>query len=119
MLDSARLIAFVPSGDLERSKAFYAEVLGLRFLSQDPFAVVLDGNGTMLRIAQVSELRPAKFTVLGFGVGDIRQQVAALQAKGITCERYPACRRMRWESGTCRAGPESSGSRIPMVTCYP
>jgi catechol 2,3-dioxygenase-like lactoylglutathione lyase family enzyme len=89
MLDSARIIAFVPSRDLERSKAFYVEVLGLKFVSQDPFAVVLDGNGTMLRIAKVSEFQPANFTVLGFEVGDIREHVAALQTKVITGERYP------------------------------
>jgi predicted enzyme related to lactoylglutathione lyase len=65
------------------------EALGLKFVSQDSFALVLDGNGTMLRIAKVGEFKPAKFTILGFNVSDITQEVAALREKGINCERYP------------------------------
>jgi catechol 2,3-dioxygenase-like lactoylglutathione lyase family enzyme len=89
MLAAARLVAFVSSRDLERSKAFYVEVLGLKFVSQDRFSLVLNGNGTRLRIALVGEFQPAKFTVLGFEVADIRQEIALLQAKGVNCERYP------------------------------
>jgi catechol 2,3-dioxygenase-like lactoylglutathione lyase family enzyme len=82
------LIAFVPSRDLDRSKAFYVEVLGLTFVSQDPFALVLNGNGTMLRVAKVGEFQAAEFTILGFDVPDVRQAVAALRAKGLTFEHY-------------------------------
>ena len=89
MLDGARIIAFVPTRNLERSKAFYLEKLGLKFISQDPFAVVLDGNGTMLRIAKVGEFQPARFTVVGFDVVNIEEEISVLNAKGIACERYP------------------------------
>lgn len=89
MLSAARIIAFVPSRDLGRAKAFYVETLGLKFVSQDSFALVLNGNGTMVRIAKVGEFQPANFTVLGFDVADIQQEVAALRAKGTLCERYP------------------------------
>jgi catechol 2,3-dioxygenase-like lactoylglutathione lyase family enzyme len=89
MLSAARIIAFVPSRDLERAKSFYVETLGLKFVSQDPFALVLNANGTVVRIAKVGEFQPANFTILGFDVADIRQELAALRAKGISCERYP------------------------------
>jgi catechol 2,3-dioxygenase-like lactoylglutathione lyase family enzyme len=58
MLSPARVIAFVPSCDLERAKAFYVEKLGLKFVTQDSFALVLDGNGTMVRIAKVGNSSP-------------------------------------------------------------
>ena len=90
MLSAARIIAFVPSSDLERAKSFYVETLGLKFVSQDPFALVLNGNGTMVRVAKVGEFQPANFTILGFDVADIRQEVATLRAKGISCQRYPS-----------------------------
>ena len=89
MLSAARMIAFIPSRNLERAKSFYVETLNLTFVSQDPFALVLNANGTMVRVAKVGEFQPADFTILGFEVTDIRQEVAALRTKSIVCERYP------------------------------
>lgn len=88
MLNAARLMAFVPSRDLERARAFYVEVLGLKFVSQDPFALVLTANGTMLRIAKVGEFQPAAFTILGFDVANISNEIALLRARGVLFERY-------------------------------
>ncbi|HEU5337208.1 MAG TPA: VOC family protein [Terriglobales bacterium] len=89
MLNAARVIAFVPSRDLDRAKAFYVEVLGLKFVSQDPFALVLNINGNMLRIAKAGDFQPADFTILGFDVADIGAEVAQLRERGIVFERYP------------------------------
>jgi catechol 2,3-dioxygenase-like lactoylglutathione lyase family enzyme len=89
LLSAARIVAFVPCRDLEHAKAFYVETLGLKFVSQDSFALVLNVNSTMVRIAKVGEFQPANFTILGFEVPDIRQEVSALRAKGISCEHYP------------------------------
>jgi len=89
LLSAARIIAFIPSRNLERAKSFYVETLNLTFVSQDPFALVLNANGTMVRVAKVGEFQPADFTILGFEVTDIRQEVAALRTKSIVCERYP------------------------------
>ena len=53
MLASKKIIALVPITDAARAKAFYAEKLGLKFVSEDPFAVVFDANGIMLRLTKV------------------------------------------------------------------
>ncbi len=42
----------------------------------------------MLRIAKVEELAPARHTVLGWRVADIRAAAAALAARGVVFERY-------------------------------
>lgn len=89
MLNAARMIAFVPSRDLARARVFYVEVLGLKFVSQDAFALVLDANGNMLRIAKTGEFQPAVFTILGFDVADIRAEVTLLGGRGVVFERYP------------------------------
>ncbi len=89
MLNAARMIAFVPSRDLARARVFYVEVLGLKFVSQDAFALVLDANGNMLRIAKTGEFQPAAFTILGFDVADIRAEVTLLGGRGVVFERYP------------------------------
>jgi hypothetical protein len=63
-------------------------VLWLRFVKDDGFALVLDANGTMVRIAKVPEFTPAQFTILGWQVKDIEKIAAALQTKGVVFERF-------------------------------
>jgi catechol 2,3-dioxygenase-like lactoylglutathione lyase family enzyme len=52
MLGSAKILAFVPTRDAVKARAFYEGVLGLRFVNDDGFALVLDANGIMVRIAK-------------------------------------------------------------------
>lgn len=89
MLNSAKLVAFVPTKDFDTARQFYEGVLGLRFLSQDAFALVMEANGTTVRIAKVDKFTPAQFTILGWQVKEIKSAVAALRAKGLTFERFP------------------------------
>ena len=88
MLPSEKIIGFVPITDAARAKSFYAEKLGLKFVSQDSFAVVFDANGIMLRLTKVQELTPQAFTILGWQVPDIVATVKQLQAAGVTFEHY-------------------------------
>ncbi|MGA2811200.1 MAG: VOC family protein [Candidatus Acidiferrum sp.] len=89
MLDQQKLTAFVAITDYETSRAFYEGILGLKFLSQDNFAMVLEGNGTKIRMAKVPNLQPAPFTVLGWEVGNVETMVGDLQSRGVQFERYP------------------------------
>jgi hypothetical protein len=63
-------------------------VLGLRFVKDDGFAIVLDANGIMVRIAKMQEFTPAQFTVLGWQVSEIETVARALQAKGVHFELF-------------------------------
>jgi catechol 2,3-dioxygenase-like lactoylglutathione lyase family enzyme len=87
-LGDGRLIAFVPTMDLARARAFYAETLGLRVTDESPFACVFDANGTMLRVTPVRRLSRARYTVLGWGVDDITSAVGRLTAAGVAFVRY-------------------------------
>ncbi len=89
MLGSTKVVAFVPTRDAGKARAFYESVLGLRFVSDDGFALVFDANGIMLRVATVPpQFTPAQFTILGWQVTGIEKVAAALQEKGIQCERF-------------------------------
>jgi catechol 2,3-dioxygenase-like lactoylglutathione lyase family enzyme len=89
MLGSMNLVAFVPTRDAEKARAFYEGVLGLRFIKDDGFALVLDANGIMVRVAKVPPpFTPAQFTILGWQVTEIEKMVAGLQVKGIHFERF-------------------------------
>ena len=87
MLGSTNIVAFVPTKDAEKARAFYVDVLGLRFIKDDGFAIVLDANGIMVRVAR-AQFTPAQFTILGWQVKNIEKTVAGLQEKGVHFERF-------------------------------
>jgi catechol 2,3-dioxygenase-like lactoylglutathione lyase family enzyme len=89
MLKSAPLIAFVATTDAARATRFYAEVLGLTFVADEPHAVVFDAAGTMLRIQKAEAVTPHPYTALGWRVDDITGTVARLASLGVRFERYP------------------------------
>lgn len=89
MLGATNIVAFVPTRDAEKARAFYEGVLGLRFVKDDGFAMVLDANGIMIRVANVGkEFAPALFTILGWQVSEIESVVRGLTEKGVRFEIF-------------------------------
>lgn len=88
MLGSAQPIAFVPSTDLERSRAFYVDLLGLTLVEMSPYACVLRAGPTMLRVTLVEALTPQPFTVFGWAVSDLDGILLALSLAGVAPLRY-------------------------------
>ena len=92
MLGAMDIVAFVPSKNPTKARAFYEGILGLKFVSEDPFAVVFDANGVMIRVANVSSVKgfkPAPFTILGWLVDDIAKTVNGLSKKSVKFELFP------------------------------
>lgn len=82
MLGSTMVVATIPVSDLERSKAFYGETLGLELLWENPASA-------RFRCGAVSELsifrRPGtttEHTLAHFEVTDIEATVRELEANG-------------------------------------
>ena len=89
ILGGSELVAFAPTIDPAKARAFYEGVLGLRLVADEkPFALVFDANGTMLRVTTVHELKPHPFTVLGWQVANIEATVDRLAAAGVEFNRY-------------------------------
>jgi catechol 2,3-dioxygenase-like lactoylglutathione lyase family enzyme len=89
ILGGSELIAFAPTTNPAKARAFYEGVLGLRLVADEaPFALVFDANGTMLRVTTVHEHHPDPFTVLGWHVEDINATVEKLTSAGVVFERY-------------------------------
>ena len=88
MLGAINIVAFVPTKDSEKARAFYEGVLGLRFVKDDGFAMVLDANGIMVRVSKAPQFTPAQFTILGWQVKNIEQIVQSLQKKGVHFEIF-------------------------------
>lgn len=88
MLDRAAAIAFLPSTDLDRSRRFFADLLGLPLVEVTPFACVLQVGPTMVRVTKVEQLRPQPFTVFGLQVPDLRATVMGLADAGVEFLRF-------------------------------
>lgn len=89
MLSNHPVMAFLATAAPARAKAFYADVLGLRLVSDEPHALVFDAAGTMLRIQKAGAVTPAPYTALGWQVPDIAAAVTALAARKVEMVRYP------------------------------
>ena len=87
-MKDAKIISFVATEEPAEAREFYEKTLGLKFVSDDPFAIVFDVGGTMLRVQKVEELVPAGYTVLGWEVADIRAEIKKLSKRGVRFERF-------------------------------
>jgi len=89
MLGEQTAISFLATRDAPRAKEFYRDVLGLRLLSDEPYALVFALPGSTLRIQKAGEFTPQPFTAFGWEVDDIRASLRVLVARGVTPLRYP------------------------------
>jgi catechol 2,3-dioxygenase-like lactoylglutathione lyase family enzyme len=89
MLAAGKLVGFVPTKDSKRSRAFYEGKLGLQFVSDDQFALVMKAGENMVRIAKGADFVPAQYTVMGWEVTEIEALVKWLNGRGVTFEKYP------------------------------
>lgn len=90
ILSGSEVIAFAPTTNPDKARAFYEGVLGLRLVADEqPFALVFDANGIMLRVTTVHDLNPQQFTILGWRVADIESAIDRLAAAGVEFLRFP------------------------------
>ena len=88
MLADKELKAFVPTLNPSKAKSFYSDILGLKLLSEDNYALEFDANGTSLRVIIVQELKPQLFTVLGWNVDEKCTIIKSLNSQKVFCEKY-------------------------------
>ncbi len=88
MLADKELKAFVPTVKPDKAKSFYKDILGLKLLSEDNYALEFEATGILLRVIIVKQLKPQVFTVLGWNVDDISSIIKSLNDKYIFCEKY-------------------------------
>lgn len=89
MIAAGKLIGFVPARDAQRSRDFYEGKLGLQFVSDDQYALVMRSGENMVRIAKGADFVPAQYTVMGWEVQDVEAAVKWLNARGVKFEKYP------------------------------
>lgn len=89
MLAAASFTPLIGTLKPDAAKAFYGDVLGLKFVNDDGFALVFEGKNGSIRISRVPAVTPPAYAVLGFTVDNIEAAVDGLAAKGVVFARYP------------------------------
>ena len=88
MLAGCDVVAFLATTQPAKARAFYCDVLGLRFVEDGPFALVVEAANVTVRIQKVREFKPVPFTAIGWAVGDVRETAKQLAGKGVRLERF-------------------------------
>ncbi|MEO8573013.1 MAG: VOC family protein [Pyrinomonadaceae bacterium] len=83
MLASAKIGSFVATANPASARQFYEHTLGLEFVSDEPYALVFNANGTTLRIQKVQEVVVAPYTAIGWHVTDISAVISELRKRGV------------------------------------
>ena len=89
MLDSAKMVGFIPTTDYDKARAFYEGKLEFQFVSLDQYALVVSVGGHRIRIAKVPNFTPLQGTILGWEVTDITSAATWLRDRGVPTEKYP------------------------------
>ena len=89
MLETAKMMGFVPTTDYDRARAFYEGNLGFEFVSLDQWGLVMKVGGHMVRIPKTPNHTPLQATILGWEVADIEAAAKWLASRGVATEKYP------------------------------
>ena len=81
-------ILFAATTDAARSREFYENVLGLKFVADEMFALVFKVGELDLRIQKVERKAEIGYTVLGWEVADIRTTARQLTKAGVVFARF-------------------------------
>src|SRR5260221_255688 len=87
-LNNCETIAFLATTQPAKTRAFYCDLLGLSFVEDNPFALVIQTANALLRIQKVHSFTPLPFTALGWRIENIHSAAAALATKGVQFERF-------------------------------
>ena len=89
MLEHSKAFSGIAVRDLQQSRRFYGEVLGLRVEDSDMGMLVLRLAGDRpVLLYPKADHEPAGFTVLNFPVDDVESTVDALTGRGVRFEHY-------------------------------
>ena len=102
MLRSAPVAAVLPSTDLERSKDFFQNKLGLNLRSGDGPLIFEAGNGTLLQVYYRPGGVKPEHTVAAFRVTGIADVIQGLMDNGVTFDDYEGMENHIMASGQSR-----------------
>jgi predicted enzyme related to lactoylglutathione lyase len=115
MLGKSHAFSGMSSNDVEASRRFYGDILGVTVRDEEmgSISLQLTGGGVVF-IYPKDNHEPATFTVLNFEVDDIDAAVDELTSKGVSMERYEGAHQD--EKGVARGKAAGMGPDIAWFT---
>lgn len=80
--------ATIPAKDVEGTRKFYEDVLGLEVVTEDPTAIIYRSGDSFLSLYPTQFAGTAQHTLGGFVVNDVESAVVDLRGKGVEFEEY-------------------------------
>ncbi len=80
--------ATIPAKDIDRTRRFYEDVLGLEAVREAPASITYRAGDSYVDLYPTRFAGTAQHTLGGFAVNDLEATVAQLRAKGVTFEEY-------------------------------
>lgn len=113
MLKDAYTFNSFTTNDLEASRKFYEETLGLHVKENEMgiLEIKAGDSNSFIIYPKGEDHKPANFTVLNFAVKHIEKVVDHLSGKGITFEQYPEPMKTD-EKGICWNSGGNTGPNI-------
>jgi catechol 2,3-dioxygenase-like lactoylglutathione lyase family enzyme len=88
MMNGSKLVAFAATARPDEARTFYSQILGFPILDDTQFALVLDANGTTLRVQKVEKVSPPPYTALGWAVDNIASAITQIRKHGVAFENF-------------------------------
>jgi catechol 2,3-dioxygenase-like lactoylglutathione lyase family enzyme len=107
MLTNSKAYSGFAVDDLDKTRQFYGEALGLsvELLDEEHGLLTLHLAGERDTLVYLSpDMTPASYTILNFPVDDIDQAVAELSSRGVSFEQYGNDEMPQDEKGVMREG---------------
>lgn len=86
--EHSKVVAFLYTADVERSIAWYRDVLGASLRERDDYGASLDSAGALLRITGLPDVTPSEHPVAGWEVDDLTSLGTRLRAQGVQFTVY-------------------------------
>ena len=88
MLATSPLSTSAPTADINRTRKFYRDTLGLKERFADKTGILFEaGNGTSIYLYKRAPTK-ADHTIASFSVQDMEKEVSDLKSRGVVFEEY-------------------------------
>jgi catechol 2,3-dioxygenase-like lactoylglutathione lyase family enzyme len=109
MFQDTKAFSGFSTNDIQKTKEFYGNVLGLRVAEEYGMLRLHLATGADVLVYPKDDHTPATYTILNFPVDDIEQAVDELTSKGVAFEHY---NNMTDEKGIARGRSQNRGPDI-------
>jgi len=81
-------VSFIATDKPDAARTFFADVMGLELREATPFALVFLDGRHVLRVQIMSEMQPVGYTVHGWQVANIVDEIEDLISKGVQFQHF-------------------------------